>query len=144
VRLPRGVKDGQQIRLKGKGGPGRNNGPSGDLYVRVHVDDHPMFGRDGDHLLVTVPVTYAEAVLGADVKVPTIDGDSVTIRIPPGTPSGRIFRVKSRGVTTDSGRGDMLVTVELIVPTRLTAAERKAVEALRDATTAEPRAEMGV
>ncbi len=144
VRLPRGVKDGQQIRLKGKGGPGRNNGPSGDLYVRVHVATHDMFGRDGDHLLITVPVTYTEAVLGADVRVPTIDGDTVTIRIPPGTPPGRIFRVKSRGVTTESGRGDMLVTVDLVVPAELSAAERKAVEALRDVTVNQPRAAMGV
>ena len=147
VKLPEGVRDGQQIRLKGKGGPGRNNGPSGDLYVRVHVDRHPMFGREGDHLTVTVPVTFPEAALGADIKVPTIDGDTVTIRIPPGTPSGRIFRVRNRGVATSNGastRGDLLVTVEVAVPLTLTDEERAAIEALREASGASPREGMGV
>jgi molecular chaperone DnaJ len=147
VKLPEGVRDGQQIRLKGKGGPGRNNGPAGDLYVRVHVEPHPVFGREGDHLTVTVPVTFPEAALGADIKVPTIDGDSVTIRLPAGTPSGRIFRVRSRGVATSNGsaaRGDLLVTVEVAVPLTLNDAERSAIEALRDASTASPREGMGV
>jgi molecular chaperone DnaJ len=147
VKLPEGVRDGQQIRLKGKGGPGRNNGPSGDLYVRVHVDRHPTFGREGDHLTVTVPVTFPEAALGADIKVPTIDGDTVTIRIPAGTPSGRIFRVRERGVSTSNGgssRGDLLVTVEVSVPLTLTDDERAAIEALRDAAEASPREGMGV
>ena len=144
VRLPQGVRDGQQIRLKGKGGPGRNNGPSGDLYVRVHVEGHQLFGRDGDNLLVTMPITFPEAALGADVRVPTIDGDAVTIRIPAGTPSGRIFRVKERGVTTATGRGDMLITVDLVIPTTLTTAERRIIESLRDATATQPRASLGV
>jgi molecular chaperone DnaJ len=147
VKLPEGVRDGQQIRLKGKGGPGRNNGPAGDLYVRVHVEPHPVFGREGDHLTVTVPVTFPEAALGADIKVPTIDGDSVTIRLPAGTPSGRIFRVRSRGVATSNGsaaRGDLLVTVEVAVPLTLNDAERSAIEALRAASTASPREGMGV
>lgn len=143
VRLPAGVRDGQQIRLKGKGAPGRNNGPPGDLYVRVHVDKHPVFGRDGDNLTVTVPVSYPDAVLGADVKVPTIDGDSVTIRIPPGTPSGRIMRVRNRGVPRGGdARGDLLVTIEIAVPTELTDEERRAVEALRDVMTSSPRLEV--
>jgi molecular chaperone DnaJ len=106
-----------------------------------------MFGRDGDHLTITVPVTFPEAALGADIKVPTIDGDAVTIRIPPGTPSGRIFRVRNRGVATSNGsssRGDLLVTVEVAVPLTLTDEERAAVEALRDASTASPREGMGV
>ncbi len=144
VRLPEGVRDGQQIRLKGKGGPGRNNGPAGDLYVRVHVEPHPLFGRDGDHLTVVVPITFSEAALGADIKVPTIDGDSVAIRLPSGTTNGKVFRIRNRGAATSEGRGDLLVTVELAVPTSLSAAERSALEALRDATTTSPRDSLGV
>ena len=145
VKLPSGVRDGQQIRLKGKGGPGRNNGPAGDLYVAVQIEPHRLFGREADHLTVTVPISFPEAALGADVKVPTIEGDVVTIRIPPGTPSGRIFRVKNRGVTVGSGdRGDLLVTTEVAVPTELTDEERSAVEALRDVSTESPRAALGI
>jgi molecular chaperone DnaJ len=144
VRIPGGVRDGQAIRLKGKGAPGRNNGPAGDLYVRVHVTPHPLFGRDGDHLTVTVPVTYPEAALGADIKVPTVEGDPVTIRIPAGTPSGRTFRVRDRGAPTGDGRGALLVTVEVAVPTTLTDDERAAIEALRDATHGSPRDSLGV
>jgi molecular chaperone DnaJ len=147
VKLPEGVRDGQQIRLKSKGGPGRNNGPAGDLYVRVHVEPHPVFGREGDHLTVTVPVTFPEAALGADIKVPTIDGDTVTIRLPAGTPSGRIFRVRSRGVATSNGsasRGDLLVTAEVAVPLTLSDAERSAIEALQAASEGSPREGLGV
>jgi len=148
VKMPAGVRDGQTIRLKGKGAPGRNNGPAGDLYVRVHVGRHRLFARDGDHLTVTVPVTFPEAALGADIKVPTIEGDSVTIRIPAGTPSGRIFRVRDRGVALSGAgskkRGDLLVTVEVAVPVELSEAERHAVEALRDASGVSPREGLGV
>lgn len=144
VRLPEGVKDGQQIRLKGKGGPGRNGGPDGDLYVRVHVEPHHMFGRDGDDLLLTVPISYPEATLGADVRVPTLDGEPVTIRIPAGTPNGRVFRVKGRGLHTAGGDGDLLVTVELAVPSTLTAEERAALETLRDSAPHSPRSHLGV
>lgn len=144
VRLPEGVKDGQQIRLKGKGGPGRHGGPSGDLYVRVHVEPHQVFGREGDHLLVTVPITFPEAALGADVRVPTFEGDVVTIRIPPGTRHGRTFRVRSRGVSGPKGVGDLLVTVDLVVPAELSDEERRAIEKLRDAATASPRSALGV
>lgn len=143
VRIPEGVRDGQQIRLKGKGGPGTQGAPSGDLYVRVRVDPHPWFGDDGDNITVTLPITYAEAALGADVKVPTTDGDFVTIRIPPGTPPGRTFRVRSRGFPSGDGRGDLLVTVEIAVPTTLTPEERAATEALKAAATTSPRAHMG-
>lgn len=144
VRLPEGVADGKTVRLKGKGGPGRNNGPPGDLYVRVHVDPHPIFGRDGDHLTVTVPVSFPELALGADVRVPTLEGDPVTIRIPAGTASGRTFRVRSKGVPTGGRHGDLLVTVEVLVPTQLSAEQRSAVEAYRDATPESPRADMGL
>lgn len=144
VRLPEGVKDGQQIRLKGKGGPGRNGGPDGDLYVRVNVEPHQLFGRDGDDLILTVPVTFAEAALGADIRVPTLDGDAVTIRIPPGTPNGRVFRVKARGIATAAGKGDLLVAVELVVPASLSEPERAALAAYRDVSTESPRAHLGV
>ena len=144
VRLPEGVKDGQQIRLKGKGGPGRNGAPDGDLYVRVNVEPHPLFGREGDDLLLTVPVSFAEAALGADIRVPTLDGDAVTIRIPAGTPNGRVFRVKARGIATATGKGDLLVAVDLVVPTGLSDHERAALEAFRDASTQSPRAHLGV
>jgi molecular chaperone DnaJ len=139
VRLPEGVKDGQQIRLKGKGTPGKNGGPTGDLYVRVHVESHPLFSRDGENLTVTVPMTFPELALGADIKVPTVDGDFVTIRVPPGTPNGRVFRVKARGVASASGRGDLLISAELVVPTSLSEPERQALVALRDSATSSPR-----
>ncbi|HMS13707.1 MAG: molecular chaperone DnaJ [Microthrixaceae bacterium] len=144
VRLPEGVKDGQTIRLKGKGAPGRQGGPAGDLYVRLDVEPHPLFRREEQHLRVTVPITFAEAALGADVRVPTTEGDAVTIRIPEATRSGRVFRVRGRGVPGPQGRGDLLVAVEVTVPTSLSAQERRAIEALRDAATSSPRDALGV
>ncbi|MEY2565494.1 MAG: molecular chaperone DnaJ [Actinomycetota bacterium] len=143
VRIPAGVADGQRIRLKGRGGAGHNGGPAGDLFVIVRVDPHPLFGRTGKHLTLTVPVTYPEATLGATVTVPTLD-QPVTLRIPPGTRSGRTFRVKGRGVPAPGGVGDLLVTVEVAVPEHLSDAEREAVEALAAATTASPRRHLGV
>ena len=129
VRIPAGVQDGQRIRLKGRGGPGRNGGPNGDLYVVAKVEPHPLFGRRDNDLTITVPVTFAEAALGAEVKVPTLDGSPVTIKVPAGTRSGRTFRVKGRGVPSSKRAGDLLVTVEVAVPAKLTSEERKAVEA---------------
>ena len=130
VRIPAGVEDGGRIRLAGKGAPGSGGGPNGDLFVIVDVAPDPDFGRDGRHLTVTVPITYPEAVLGADVRVLAFDGGAVTLRIPAGTPSGKTFRVRGRGVTTRRGTGDLLVTVEIAVPTKLSAAQRAATEAL--------------
>ncbi len=130
VRIPQGVRDGQRIRVKGRGGAGANGGPDGDLYVRVRVMPHPMFGRDGDNLTVTVPVTFAQAALGAEVPVPTLDGGTVTIRLPAGTQTGRRFRVRGRGLSTTKATGDLMVTVEVAVPTDLTDEERAAIEAL--------------
>jgi molecular chaperone DnaJ len=145
VRLPAGVADGQRIRLKGRGGPGRNGGPPGDLYVTARVGAHPLFGRRGDDLTITVPVTFPEAALGADVRVPTLDGGTVTVRIPPGTRSGRTLRVKGRGVPARKKTGDLLVTVEVAVPQQLTDDERKAVEALAAAADGRsPREHLGV
>jgi molecular chaperone DnaJ len=145
VRLPAGVADGQRIRLKGRGGPGRNGGPPGDLYVTARVGPHPVFGRRGDDLTLTLPVTYPEAALGADVRVPTLDGGSVKLRIPAGTRSGRTLRVKGKGVAARKKNGDLLVTVEVAVPQNMTDDERKAVEALAAATDGRsPRAHLGV
>ena len=134
MRIPAGVKDGQRIRLAGRGSPGQNGGPAGDLYVAVHVTPHPVFGRRGDHLTVTVPVTFTEAALGAEVPVPTLDG-TVRLKVPAGTPSGKTFRVKGRGVRG----GDLLVTVEVVVPTTLSAKARKALETLAAEDGADPR-----
>ena len=145
VRIPAGVDDGQRIRLKGRGGPGRNGGPAGDLYVVVRVSPHPLFQRSGRNLTLSVPITFAEAALGADVAVPTLGGTPVTLRIPEGTRSGRTFRVKGKGVADAKGTGDLLVTVEVAVPSKLSSAERKAVEAFRAASDgASPRAHLGV
>ncbi len=139
VRIPAGVRDGQRIRLKGRGDPGRNGGPPGDLYVTCQVEPHSLFRMDGQNLRVTVPVTFAEAALGADIEVPTIDGSAVKVRIPAGTPTGRTLRVKGRGVETPKRTGDLLVTVEVAVPTKLSDAERQAIEALAAAATESPR-----
>jgi molecular chaperone DnaJ len=144
VRIPAGVGDGQRIRLRGRGGPGRNGGPAGDLYVTVRVASHPLFGRRGNDLTVTVPITFPEAALGADVAVPTLDGDSVKVRIPAGTRSGRTFRVRGKGVAARRKTGDLLVTVEVAVPQKLSAEERRAVEALAAANGTSPRAHLGV
>ncbi len=143
VRVPPGVDDGQRIRLKGRGSPGRDDGPPGDLFVVVRVEPHPLFARRGRDLTITVPVTFAEAALGAEIKVPTLD-EPVVVRVPPGTPSERTFRVRGRGVNTGKGVGDLLVTVEVAVPKHLTATEREAVEALAAASKENPRAHLGV
>lgn len=144
ARIPAGVADGQRIKLKGKGAPGERGGPPGDLYVKVHVSGHPVFGRDGHNLTVTVPVTFAEAALGAEIKVPSHRGMPVTVRIPPGTPNGRTFRVRGKGVRrTDATQGDLLVKVDVQVPTKLTDNARDALERFKEATAGEdPRDEL--
>ncbi len=144
ARIPAGVKDGQRIRLKGKGATGENGGSNGDLLVSVHVRPHQLFGRKGDNLTLEVPVTFDEAALGAEVKVPTMGGPPVTLRIPPGTPNGRVLRVRGRGVPRkDGNRGDLLVTVDVQVPETLDEATRAAVTAFRDARKgADPRADL--
>jgi molecular chaperone DnaJ len=144
VRIPAGVKDGQRIRLKGRGDPGRHGGPPGDLYVTCRVASHPHFRMDGRDLRLTLPVTFAEAALGADIDVPTLADGPVKLRIPPGTRNGRTLRVKGRGVTSAKGSGDLLVTIEVAVPAKLSDAEREAVEALAAAATESPRAHFEV
>jgi molecular chaperone DnaJ len=142
TRIPAGVKDGQTIRLKGRGGPGRNGGPAGDLLVELKVTPHRLFGRSGDNLTVTVPVTFTEAALGAAIDVPTLDGSTVTLRLKPGTQTGSRHRVKGKGVPTRTGHGDLIVTVTVQVPTELTEQERAAIEQLAAATTANPRSSL--
>ena len=138
ARIPAGVADGQRIRLKGKGAPGERGGPAGDLYVRVHVSPHPIFGRSGDNLTVTVPVTFAEAALGAEIKVPTLHGAPVSIRLPAGTPTGRTFRAPGKGARRKDGtNGALLVTVAVQVPQKLNGAAREALEEFRNATAGE-------
>jgi len=144
VRIPAGVRDGQRIRLPGRGAPGRNGGPPGDLYVECRVLPHPLFGRDGDNLTLRVPVTFAEAALGGDVEVPLLDGTKVRLRIKPGTQSGSKQRVKGKGVKTRKGTGDLVVAFDVAVPQRLSSAERKAIEALREASDESPRAYLEV
>jgi len=128
ARIPAGVRDGATVRLAGKGEPGTEGGPAGDLFVRVHVTPHELFGRREDDLTITVPITFAEAALGARVTVPTLDGP-VTLKIPPGTESAKTFRVRGRGIQRPDGRrGDLLVSVEVAVPRRLTKTQRKMLE----------------
>ncbi|MGL5811709.1 MAG: DnaJ C-terminal domain-containing protein, partial [Nocardioides sp.] len=135
ARIPAGVKNGQKIRLRGKGGAGSDGGPAGDLFVSVKVAPHRVFGRKLDNLTVQVPVSFDEAALGADVKIPTLSGAPVTLKIPPGTPNGRTFRVRGKGARkADGSYGDLLATVEVQVPAVLDSAAREALEAYRTAT----------
>ena len=144
ARIPAGVKDGARIRLKGKGAPGERGGQSGDLYVVVHVTSHPVFGRKGDNLTVTVPITFTEATLGGQVVVPTPGGGTVTLKIPAGTANGRTFRVRGKGVTRKDGtKGDLLATVEVRVPADLSDEAREALQKYAEATAGEdPRADL--
>jgi molecular chaperone DnaJ len=126
ARVPAGVKDGVKIRVKGKGAPGEA-GP-GDLFILLNVTPHPIFSRNGENITLSVPVTFVEATLGADIKVPTLSGDEVTLRLAPGTPTGRVLRVKGRGVTKGTTTGDLLVTIEVQIPQRL---DGEALDALK-------------
>jgi molecular chaperone DnaJ len=130
--VPAGIKDGQKVRVRGKGqyGPAGN----GDLLVTVNVKPHDFYTRDGDNLRIHVPVSFPEAALGADIEVPTIDGQHVRMRVPAGTPSGRTLRVKGRGVKTSKGTGDLLVTIDVAVPQNLSKEAEEAVKAFAAAT----------
>jgi molecular chaperone DnaJ len=141
TRVPAGIKDGAKIKIKGRGAPGAA-GP-GDLYVTVHVTPHPIFSRKDENIHLSLPVTFAEAALGADIKVPTLEGDEVTVRIAPGTPSGRTLRVKGRGVKKGSTTGDLMITIDVRVPQRVDDAAKKAIEEFAQATKEfDPRAEL--
>lgn len=143
VKIPAGVADGQKIRLRGRGRPSPDGGESGDIVVQIAVRPHPVFTRDGLNLRVTVPVTFTEAALGATIEVPTLAGDPVKLRVAPGTPSGRVLRVKGRGVTTSKGTGDLLAELQVAVPSHLDDAAREALEKFQALEPTEnPRAEL--
>jgi molecular chaperone DnaJ len=143
VRVPAGIEDGQRIRLAGRGAPGRAGAPSGDLFVTVRVAADERFGRRQHDLTLSVPISYPDAVLGAEVPVSTLEGSVLTLRIPPGTRSGRTFRVRGRGIATSRGTGDLLVTVEIVVPANPSALERKLLEELARLGSADGRAPGG-
>lgn len=144
VRIPAGVQDAQRIRLKAKGAQGERGGQPGDLYVTVHVDTHPVFGRKGDNLTVTVPVSFPEAALGGTIEVPTLNGPAVKLRLPAGSANGLTLRARGKGATRKDGtRGDLLVTVEVTVPQETTGEALTALEQYREATASQdPRADL--
>jgi molecular chaperone DnaJ len=143
VKIPAGVRNGARIRLAGKGEPGVAGGPAGDLYVKVVVKPHTVFGRRGDDLTVELPITYAEATLGANVEVPTLNGP-VTLKVPAGTPSGKTFRVKGRGAPRKGGRGDLLAKVRVDVPNKVSREERELLRKLGEVSKGSPRKRLGV
>jgi molecular chaperone DnaJ len=132
ARVPAGVNDGAKIRVKGKGAPGEA-GP-GDLFIQLHVKPHSVFSRKAENLLLTLPVTFVEATLGADIKVPTLDGEEVTVRLAPGTPNGRTLRVKGRGIKKGSVIGDLLATIDVQVPQKIEGAASEALKKFAEAT----------
>jgi len=143
VKIPAGVADGQKIRLRGRGRPSPDGGENGDVVVQIAVRPHPVFTREGLNLRVVVPVTFTEAALGATIEVPTLSGDTVKLRVAPGTPSGRVLRVKGRGVTTSKGTGDLLAELQIAVPAHLDDAAREALEKFQSLEPAEnPRADL--
>jgi molecular chaperone DnaJ len=143
VKVPAGVRNGARIKLAGKGEPGGAGGAAGDLFVDIRVQAHRIFGRKGDDLTVDVPVTFPEAALGAQVEVPTLRG-AVTLKVPAGTPSGKTFRLRGKGAAKKGGHGDLLATVIVDVPGKLTREQKKLVEQLQDATAESPRRGLGV
>lgn len=143
VKIPAGVSDGQKIKLRGRGRPSPDGGEAGDIVVSVTVRPHPVFTREGLNLRVVVPVTFTEAALGATIEVPTLGGDPVKLRVAPGTPSGRVLRVKGRGVSTSKGTGDLLAEVQVVVPSHLDGAAREALERFHELEPTEnPRADL--
>jgi molecular chaperone DnaJ len=143
VKIPAGVKDGARIKLDGRGEPGPAGGQPGDLYVKVRVGSHPVFGRKGDNLTVDLPVSYPEAALGANVEVPTLNGP-VTLKVPAGTPHGKTFRVRGKGAPKKGGHGDLMVTVNVDVPDKLSREEKQLLKQLQDAQKDSPRKRLGV
>ena len=143
VKIPAGVQDGQKIKLRGKGRPSPNGGPSGDLIVTVRVKPHPVFTRDGANLRVTVPVTFTEAALGANILVPTLGGEPVKLKIHPGIPNGRVLRIQGRGVDAGNTRGDLLATIEVAVPSHMSEKAKKALQDFQEVMPNEdPRADL--
>jgi molecular chaperone DnaJ len=145
VKIPKGVADGTKVRVRGKGGPGANGGSAGDLYVKVRVGEHPVFGRSGKrNLTITVPVTYTEAALGAVISVPTLNG-TTKIKVPAGTQPGTTMKITGKGVETSKSTGDLLVTIDIAIPTEISKDEREALESLQDSESSwNPRKHLGV
>lgn len=139
VRIPAGVDDGQRIRVKGRGAPGRGSGPHGDLFVVCRVTPHLVFGREGAHLTIRLPITFSEAALGADIEIPTLGDSPVTLRLKPGTQSGSRHRVKGKGIAMNKSHGDLIVTVDVVVPNKLTTDQKSAVEHLAQSLSQSPR-----
>jgi molecular chaperone DnaJ len=143
VKIPAGVRDGARIRLAGRGEPGPAGGHPGDLFVRVRVGRHALFGRKGDNLTLELPVSYPEAALGANVEVPTLNGP-VTLKVPAGTSNGKTFRVRGKGAPKKGGHGDLLITVNVDVPGKLSREEKQLLKQLQDAQKESPRKRLGV
>jgi molecular chaperone DnaJ len=143
VKIPAGVRDGQRIRVRGRGEAGGAGVAAGDLYVKVRVAPHRIFGRRDADLTLDLPVSYSEATLGANVKVPTLNGP-VTLKIPAGTANGRTFRVRGKGVPKKNGHGDLLVTVNVEVPKKLSREEKELLARLQDVQKDSPRAGLGL
>ena len=143
VKVPAGVQDGARIRLAGRGEPGAAGAQAGDHNVRVRVHPHAFFGRSGHDLTLELPVTYAEAALGADVRVPTLNGP-VTMKVPSGTPNGKTFRLKGKGAPKRWGHGDLLVTARIEVPRKLSKPERELLKQLQQTEKESPRRRLGV
>ena len=143
VKVPKGIKDGQSVRLRGKGKASINGGSAGDLIVTIHVEEDPVYSREGNDLRMTLPVTFAEATLGANVELPLIDGSTVTVKVPSGSDSGRTLRLKGRGVATKKGPGDLLATISVVVPKDLTPEQLDSIKSLADSLDqSDPRAEL--
>jgi len=143
VKVPKGIKDGQSVRLRGKGKASINGGSAGDLIVTIHVEEDPVYSREGNDLRMTLPVTFAEATLGANVELPLIDGSTVTVKVPAGSDSGRTLRLKGRGVATKKGTGDLLATISVVVPKDLTPEQLDSIKSLVDSLDqSDPRAEL--
>lgn len=143
VKVPKGIKDGQSVRLRGKGKASINGGSAGDLIVTIHVEEDPAYSREGNDLRMTLPVTFAEATLGANVELPLIDGSTVTVKVPAGSDSGRTLRLKGRGVVTKKGTGDLLATISVVVPKDLTPEQLDSIKSLADSLDqSDPRAEL--
>jgi molecular chaperone DnaJ len=143
VKIPAGVKDAARIKLAGRGEPGGPGAPAGDLYVKVEVGPHKLFGRKGDDLTLELPVSYPEAALGAQIPVPTMNGP-VTLKVPAGTPDGKTFRIRGKGAPKKGGHGDLLVTTKVDVPSKLSREEKELLRQLKDSAKQHPRARLGV
>ncbi len=143
VKIPAGVKTGKKMKVRGAGESSPMGGEAGDLLITLNVRSHPVFERDGNNLRLKLPVTFTEAMFGATVEVPTLDGVTVKLKVQPGTPSGRVLRVKNRGVQTKSGTGDLLAEVQVVVPAHLNSAQEKALRAFAEVESSEnPRADL--